>query len=347
MSKASSRIGCLLLFIVLVFLLAPAYGGLLQLIFYGLFGWITFPAHTIGSLTIEPAALAVACGALLLMVLVAHGLGRWLYGHFRPAAEPWRLRWTASGVFLAISLFGAGIATIAAIHQAWWLVSSKEPILESSGHETRGRITSINNLKQIGLAAHLYHDRCYRLPPGGTFNEHGEMQHSWETILLPFMEYEALYRQVDQKQPWSHRDNVQAFQTVVREFNNPAVPAQKDSTPYGYALSHYAANRRVLGPNTQIGFQDATDGTANTIMAGEVNANFKPWGHPINWRDPADGLNKSPDGFGSPRKSGVTTQMLMMDGSVRSLPRDTDPAVLKALATPAGGEKLPDNWQDH
>jgi len=108
----------------------------------------------------------------------------------------------------------------------------------------------------------------------------------------------------------------------------------------GYALSHYAANRRVFYDNSRTRIQDVTDGMSNTIMAGEVRENFKPWGHPINWRDPALGINQSPQGFGSPWPGGA--QFLLMDGSARFLSDNVDPELLKALSTPAGGEKLPE-----
>jgi prepilin-type processing-associated H-X9-DG protein len=84
-------------------------------------------------------------------------------------------------------------------------------------------------------------------------------------------------------------------------------------------------------------FASITDGPANTILAGEINSNFTPWGHPVNWRDPAKGLNQVPDGFGGPpSRNGVT--FLMADGSVRFLHNRTSPEVLKALSTPAAGD---------
>jgi hypothetical protein len=55
----------------------------------------------------------------------------------------------------------------------------------------------------------------------------------------------------------------------------------------GYALAHYAANSRAMANGTFRPLQDFTDGTANTLLVGEVNANFKPWGDPINCRDPS------------------------------------------------------------
>jgi prepilin-type processing-associated H-X9-DG protein len=73
-------------------------------------------------------------------------------------------------------------------------------------------------------------------------------------------------------------------------------------------------------------------------MGGEVVSHFKAWGDPTNWRDPALGINRSLSGFGSPAPGGAN--FLMVDGSVRFLKDNIDLRVLKALSTPAGGEKV-------
>ena len=318
---------------------------MLQLPFYTLFGWLVFAIRTFPSVTVEWVAVAVAAGAVVLLIAVAHPLACWLCTSGQSAAEPprqWRFRWTLAGVLSILSIFAAGIAMIAIIHQAWWLASSREPIFASGGfRESARRIVSTNNLIQIGMGVRSYSAKHDCLPPGGTFNEYGEMQQSWETMLLPYLGEPGLYREIDQKLSWSDPRNAVFFKRILRVFLNPEVPREPNTE--GYALSHYAVNCRVLGPNSHLRPEDVTDGLSNTIMAGEVNANFKPWGHPINWRDPAEGLNKSPDGFGGPWTTGITN-MLMMDGSVRAIRNDIDPEVLKALATPAGGEKIPDDW---
>jgi prepilin-type processing-associated H-X9-DG protein len=74
-------------------------------------------------------------------------------------------------------------------------------------------------------------------------------------------------------------------------------------------------------------------GASNTILVGEVNAGFKPWGHPINWRDPAAGLNGDANTFGGPAKNNGTT-FLMADGSVRFIGNGVDPEVLRAMSDP-------------
>ena len=81
-----------------------------------------------------------------------------------------------------------------------------------------------------------------------------------------------------------------------------------------------------------------TDGTGNTVMAGEVVSRFKPWGDPLNWRDPALGVNRSPDGFGSPFVGGAN--FLFVDGSVQFIKNTIALRVLEALGTPKGGERI-------
>jgi hypothetical protein len=125
----------------------------------------------------------------------------------------------------------------------------------------------------------------------------------------------------------------------VRACQHPTIAVR---TVDGYAANH-AGNVRVLGGEVGLAVpKDFPDGAANTIVAGEAAGNFRPWGHPRNWRDPALGLNKTPDGFGS--RSGQSTLLTLGDGSARAIRNDVSPQVLRALSTPDGGEKLAEDY---
>ncbi|HBL48512.1 MAG TPA: hypothetical protein DDZ90_34530, partial [Planctomycetaceae bacterium] len=112
--------------------------------------------------------------------------------------------------------------------------------------------------------------------------------------------------------------------------------AEGDAT--GYKPAHYAANSRVLSANSGMDLRKIKDGTSYTILAGEVRSGIKAWGDPTNFRDPTEGINRNPRGFGSPFTGGA--HVLMGDGSVRFLSEDIDPDILKALSTPQGGEPV-------
>jgi prepilin-type processing-associated H-X9-DG protein len=154
-------------------------------------------------------------------------------------------------------------------------------------------------------------------------------------MLLPYIEQKDLHVRIDFGVPWDHPRNAPAFRTELPVYWVPAIPDRKDGV--GYALSHYAGNAHVLGCDVPRTLADVKDGTASTLMAGEVVGDFKPWGYPANWRDPALGINRPPEGFGGPFGG---ANFLFMDGSVRFLKDTIDPRVLKSLGTPAGGETV-------
>ena len=265
------------------------------------FGWIYFPIRTLPQMTFEPAALLVGAAAFVVLVAIAHWLCRWLYGHF-PAASatprPWRLRWTASIVVMASALLRHRHRHDCHRPPNRLDRNGERPIITTSMREVLARITSTNLLKQIGRAMYNYEQRHGRFPPGGTVNSAGLPMHSWETLLLPYLE--AGQVKPNMNLPWDHPENAECFKTEMREFLNHGVSSDHRTDDRGYALSHYSVNSHVLGLNRAIPRKEATDGTANTIFGGEINNRFPPWGYPINWRDPALGINKSPNGFGGP-----------------------------------------------
>jgi len=278
------------------------------------------------------------------LVAVSHGLAGWLHAHAHRDQTPrpaWRLRWTLAIVPIVVLLFATSICLIVVIHQFTWLATTHEPIFASGGRSTARRPQSSSNLHQMGIAVWAYEQTQHHFPPGGTFDQYGNPLHSWETMLLPFLDPSHL--QPNMALPWNHPQNAQDFKVPLSLFLNSGIMDINDHDSEGYALSHYAANARVFGADHPMRTDEITDGLSQTIMAGEVKENFRPWGDPVNWRDPALGVQKSPDGFAGPWAAG-DTQFSMMDGCVRRISKDIDPAVLRALATPNGGETVPDDF---
>jgi prepilin-type processing-associated H-X9-DG protein len=301
-------------------------------------GWVAFLTRVLPRLSPDGPTVAVSLAAVVLFTAGFHWLARTWRRHAAAqtatAVGPWRLRWSLAVVVLIFLMFTAGVAMIGVAHQLGWLLTAKEPL-------TRPALpygsTSSHNLKYIGSALEQYGDmEKGRLPPGGTFTPEGSMLHSWETEIVPYLWYDS--RKIDLKLPWNHPKNAEYFRSVIPEFINPELRGAPLTDAEGFGLSHYAANSHVLSANKPMRPQDVTDGTSTTLLIGEVNTGFKPWGHPVNWRDPTKGIN-TPQGFGGARSSGGAN-FVLVDGSVRFVSERVSPEVLKALSTPAGGEEI-------
>src|SRR5262245_51361792 len=61
--------------------------------------------------------------------------------------------------------------------------------------EASARTQCINNLKQLGIGFHSYHDTLKRIPylrgPGQTVDDTG---HTWAVLMLPFIDQVPLYQ---------------------------------------------------------------------------------------------------------------------------------------------------------
>ena len=213
------------------------------------------------------------------------------------------------------------------------LVALLLPAVQQAREAAR-RSSSKANLKQIGVATHNFHD-TYRFLPIGE-NEITP-NHNWLTRMLPHMEQSALYERVDFEKPWDDPYNKPNFAIVLRDYVNPGVDGEP-MTADGYAVTHYEANSGLLDEEGALTFRNVDDGLSSTILGGEVNSNFRAWGDPAGHRDVSLGINKSPNGFGSPFRGGAN--VLMLDGSVSFLSENIDAETLRRLGDPRDGEDV-------
>ena len=198
------------------------------------------------------------------------------------------------------------------------------------------RAMTKNNMKQIGIALHMYHEQLSVFPPGAVIDSEGVARHGWQTFLLPYIEHDGIYSEIDFNQPWDHPSNSPHFHYEIPVYLNPAISKTKDER--GFGLSHYSGNSYLFSDNSSFRISDIRDGTSNTMIVGEINSNFKPWGQPKNWRDLSSGLNKGTDSFGTSSEDGA--HFIFADGSVHFISNEMDTKMLKLIATPNEGIPL-------
>jgi prepilin-type N-terminal cleavage/methylation domain-containing protein/prepilin-type processing-associated H-X9-DG protein len=89
--------------------------------------------------------------------------------------------------------------------------------------EAANRLSCQSNLRQLGLAMHLFHDAAGHLPPGITTWSSGEdAAHSGFTYMLPYLEQDNVYRQMDLTKQWYVRVNYTPVAAEIPTFFCPS-----------------------------------------------------------------------------------------------------------------------------
>ena len=154
--------------------------------------------------------------------------------------------------------------------------------------ESAARLKCQNNLRQLALGLHQFHDTHNALPPGhrSLFNRDLMPLSGWTLSVLPYVEQQALYDQARSAYrrlplPWFNPPHT-GMSTVVPAFICPS--DYRVVTPQTAARSKrlvaFTSYLGVSGTNTQakdgVLYQDSrtnllaiTDGTSSTLLLGE------------------------------------------------------------------------------
>lgn len=224
-----------------------------------------------------------------------------------------------------------------------------------SAREAARRAQCSNNLRQIGLALHGYHDLHSLFPPGGwewrPYGNTTKRQLAWSMLILPHLEQAPLYNTLNILRPFDSPANSTGASTILSVF---LCPSSRRLAPLvdGRGGCDYGGifGERMTSPNNPpkgsmlydrpLGIVDLRDGTSQTILIGEDS--WFPDGQWINGRnvfDQAFPINKAPpfeNDIRSDHPGGAL--VLLGDGSAHFLKETIAPRVLAALCTRAGRE---------
>src|SRR5262245_42281806 len=131
--------------------------------------------------------------------------------------------------------------------------------------EAANRMKCQNNLKQIGIALHSYHDANGTFPSGHKVTYDGTNDGStiylanWAVLILPFIEQDNLYRQYDQTLSAFHANNKFVRETYVATYACPSdINANKILTPESAPSSGGGGTPFMTGSYRAMGGVSAT-----------------------------------------------------------------------------------------
>jgi hypothetical protein len=195
-----------------------------------------------------------------------------------------------------------------------------------------GRQQSANNLKQIALAMHNYHDTMASLPPQATYDKNGKPLLSWRVLILPYIEQQELYKQFHLDEPWDSEHNKKLLTRMPKVYASP----QDENTSKDHTTRYqgFVGKGAFFEGKKGLRFADFTDGTSNTLMIVEASKAV-PWSKPEDIAyDPAKPLPK----LGLPGSKGF--QASLCDGSVRTISHTIKPMTLRNLITRNDGNVI-------
>src|SRR5579864_816771 len=180
-------------------------------------------------------------------------------------------------------LFGVVVAFVALVFLACLILPS---ILRARTSADR-RICS-NNLKQLGLALHNYHDVYKSFPPGTVANQalQPEDRLSWLIPLFPYLEQDNVYRSLDLYKAWNAPENYllgngsiynclscsESYTSIIGSYIGVAGLGSDAATlPLGDSKAG------VFGYDRRTKLSDVLDGNSKTLMVIETNFQNGPW----------------------------------------------------------------------
>jgi hypothetical protein len=254
--------------------------------------------------------------------------------HLRPSVVA--VRRTADGFeYLAQStLPGASVGASAPVAVALLL-----PAVQAAREAAR-RVESMNNLKQMALAMHNYHDVYKAFPAAFNADADGKPLLSWRVHILPYIEQQQLYEQFRLDEPWDSDHNRLLIVRMPQLYRSPNSGADPRKTVY---LGNAGENGVLVPPKEARGdknppnglnIREISDGTSNTIMVVEANDAAS-----VVWTKPDDYVPRAGNplqGLTGLRPGGFLA--VLCDGSAQFISSSLDRQTLEALFTRSGGE---------
>jgi len=194
-----------------------------------------------------------------------------------------------------------------------------------------GRMSSVNNLKQLALAMFNYESVNGHFPAAAVYDKSGKPLLSWRVLVLPYIEQDALYKEFHLDEPWDSDHNKKLLDKMPPLFGGTDETARKNNETH---YQTFVGKGAIFDGKKGKKIADITDGLSNTIMVVEAKKAV-PWTKPDDVSFDAGKL--------VPKLGGLFDGIFnaaMADGSVHSFPLTIKEEKLRALITRNGGEVI-------
>jgi prepilin-type N-terminal cleavage/methylation domain-containing protein len=160
--------------------------------------------------------------------------------------------------------------------------------------EAARRMSCSNNMHQVAIALHNYHDTLRSLPPGWA-----DWDGIWSTpnrsaqanvAVLPFLGHQPVRQRYDERFAWKDIQNEITRDLMPATYSCPSAPEAGELGPGGFKTSDYTYVRSASDWFSHMGreyatfemnrftrFRDITDGLSNTMMQYESAGRTQSW----------------------------------------------------------------------
>ncbi|MEM6473352.1 MAG: DUF1559 domain-containing protein [Planctomycetota bacterium] len=227
------------------------------------------------------------------------------------------------------------------------------PAVQAVREETR-KASCKNNLHQVGVALHAYHNTHKTLPTGcvewRSWNSPPtHRQFAWSAMLLPFLAEQNLYQKIDWSLAFDASENRSAAESMVWTYVCPSESSDSITAGhityggiFGERILHARPDDGVFLYERPIRFRDILDGLSNTLAAAEdVGGPDKQWINGRNVFVVAHGINDHKAWIGDNEirsTHGGGAMVLFVDGRTSFLSDSTDKQLLGKWITRNGHE---------
>ena len=158
------------------------------------------------------------------------------------------------------------------------------PIRRGPSIQVARRMHCRNQMKQLTLGLHYYHDEYETFPPAFTVDENGNRLHSWRTLILPYIEHQELYDSIDLTKPWDDPANQVAFNSAPDFYRCPSADIPENHTVYMAVVHEDACFHPEPSKNRKfIDIIMDSDGYPGPLLLIETSTE-----HAVHWMEPSD-----------------------------------------------------------